>query len=504
MTDGEPREVLQPVGTLMESRVSVGQGNDELLRRFVKDNDEAAFEAIVQRHGPMVLAVCRRVLSDGHDAEDAFQATFFILARRASAIRNPAALGAWLHSVAVQVSTRARKARCRRDRWQVLTEHEVGRNDPADVEMRELKPVLDEEVERLPEKYRSPVVLCYLEGLSNTEAAEQLGWPVGTVKGRLARARSLLQGRLARRGVALGATLVALSGGLGQATAAVPPTLGATVTSQAVGVAAGAAPASPAVAALFHSGLNAMALGKLKMMAAVLACACGLGGIGTYLALTWRAIPAVPEQGHTAPVAENGQRASDREARTRPVGVPLVARLIGMRQAHVLDLGGLTADEFRRQVEQIAGAVRRPGLGGPQLPASPEVGLKLELTNTGKEELRVEVGGSQNQLSVDLQGPGAFYAPPMVAGIAPIQRPSSVLTIAPGATVIAADVPNLAFPKPGVGTRAYWTAPGDYRLAVEYVVGVSPPPDKTEPFGEGFGTVTVRTAPVLLKVIAAK
>jgi RNA polymerase sigma-70 factor (ECF subfamily) len=174
----------------------------ELLRRFITAGEEAAFAGLVRRHGAMVFGVCRRLLNDIHDAEDAFQATFLVLARRAASIRKPDAVASWLYGVAYRVARRARMAR----RTCPLTDavEPISSADPvAEASWRELRPVIDEELNRLPEKYRAPLVLCYLEGRTNEEAARLLGWTKGTVSGRLARARDLLRPRLARRGLAL-------------------------------------------------------------------------------------------------------------------------------------------------------------------------------------------------------------------------------------------------------------------------------------------------------------
>src|SRR5439155_14145624 len=162
---------------------------------------------LVARHGPMVWSVCRRLLTQVHDAEDAFQATFMVLVRKAARIQRRELLANWLYGVAYKVAARARGQAARRR----------GRETPdlvdpvqavADKPTDDVKAVLHEEVSHLPEKYRAPVVLCYLEGKSNEEAAENLDCPVGTVKGRLARARELLQRRLVRRGLAMTLALV--------------------------------------------------------------------------------------------------------------------------------------------------------------------------------------------------------------------------------------------------------------------------------------------------------
>jgi RNA polymerase sigma factor (sigma-70 family) len=487
------------------------EGDGALLARFSDDGDEAAFEVLVQRHGPMVLGVCRRYLGAGPDAEDAFQAIFLLLARRAATIRNPDAVGAWLYAVACDVAGRARKARSQRERARVLTERDAARTDPATTEWRELRPVLDEELGRLPEKYRAPVILCYLEDRSNAEAAEQLGWPVGTVKGRLARARSLLQTRLARRGVALGGGMAGWFGITGgsqaAAGAAVPPALGAATVLQALRVATGAAPAaagaSPAVAALYSGGLQAMGFAKVKV-AAALAALLGVfafSGVFTYNALAGRE-PSRQVQSRLTPVRPDAKDADKKPAdagSTEPAGVPLTARLVGAKDSYTLDLGGKTADEFRKQFPEGKGPVKP----GTRLPDSPKVDLKLELTNTGKEEIKVQVRGSENKLTLDLKGPGVVFAPFVVQNFLPVRRPPEVVTIAPGKTVTVTDVPTLAFPKPGTGSRAYWTAPGKYTLTVDYVLGVSPAP-KGAKEANGFGQVIIHSAPLTLNVVEKK
>jgi RNA polymerase sigma factor (sigma-70 family) len=219
-----------------------------LLRRFREDRNDNAFTALVRRHGPMVLAVCRRVLRDGQEAEDAMQATFLVLARKAGSLRRPEGLAAWLHGVAYRVARKARVGEARRK----AREHAVGCPEaiepPDDAVWRDLRPVLDAVIEGLPEKYREAVVLCYLQGRSNTEAARYLGCPSGTIASRLARARELLRGRLARRGLALSAGVLAVVLSKGTACAAIsegsPGLVAATVFSHASATssAVGAAP----------------------------------------------------------------------------------------------------------------------------------------------------------------------------------------------------------------------------------------------------------------------
>ena len=152
---------------------AVGDEDGELLRRFVAAREEAAFAGLVRRHGAMVLGVCRRLLNDTHEAEDAFQATFLVLARRAAAVRKRDSVASWLYGVAYRVSLKARAAAHRRPGGEPV--EPISTADPAaEAAWRELRPAIDEELSRLPEKYRAPLVLCYLEGKTNEEAARLL------------------------------------------------------------------------------------------------------------------------------------------------------------------------------------------------------------------------------------------------------------------------------------------------------------------------------------------
>jgi HlyD family secretion protein len=182
----------------------------ELLERFCRCRDEAAFKMLVERHGPAILGVCRRVLRHTQDAEDAFQTTFLALARKASTIGRGDSVGGWLYTVAYRISLRVRARTARRGGAEVpldeLTLAGVG-GDPADVlALRDLRPLLDAEIKRLPEKYRTAFVLCHLEDRTCDEAAQILGCPRGTVASRLARGRERLRRRLAGRGCLAGAS----------------------------------------------------------------------------------------------------------------------------------------------------------------------------------------------------------------------------------------------------------------------------------------------------------
>jgi RNA polymerase sigma factor (sigma-70 family) len=184
----------------------------QLLRQFVEQRDEAAFTALLRRHGPMVLGVCRQVLRDTHAAEDAFQATFLVLLHKAPSITRPELLGNWLYGVAYFTARNAHTSWARRRRReQRATERRSSSSFATERHAGELQPLL-EELARLPERYRQPVVLCDLQGRTRKEAACRIGCPEGTVSSRLARAHALLRRRLARRGFALsGAGLLALA-----------------------------------------------------------------------------------------------------------------------------------------------------------------------------------------------------------------------------------------------------------------------------------------------------
>jgi len=311
---------LRRIRRLLGSRTAAGHGDGQLLDRFVHAQDQAAFTALVERHGPMVLGVCRRVLHDEHDAEDVFQATFLVLVRKARALNQYGSLGNWLHGVAYRLAlhTRADIARRRIRERQVA---EVPECSAANRDWQELSGELDAELERLPFKYRAPVVLCYLEGKTNTEAAEELSWPVGTVKIRLARARELLRGRLSRRGLTLSAGLLAPT--LAErASAAVPAALlEATIEAATVFAADNAAELSLRAAQIAQGALHAMFRSQVKKLV-ILFIALGLAGIGTGILLSqevtfWSgsAGPENPAQAATA----SADPAAEKEDVPRPV-----------------------------------------------------------------------------------------------------------------------------------------------------------------------------------------
>jgi RNA polymerase sigma factor (sigma-70 family) len=290
-----------------------GEADGRLLGRFVAARDEAAFAALVRRHGPMVLGTCRRVLGHAQDAEDAFQATFLVLARKAAAVRRDALAG-WLHGVAHRVALEARSAAARRR----ARERQVGELPQPEVppaEPQDWRPLLDRELSLLREEYRSAVVLCDLEGRSRKEAARLLGVPEGTLSSRLARARALLARRLTKCGVTLAAgALAALAR---EAQAAAPAALARETVRVGLLVAAGEAAASAPVAGLTREVLKAMFLGKLKTVAATAAVLAALGAGG----VAWQA-GGRPGAAHAAPGADGEPADARKVEKPAPDGAP--------------------------------------------------------------------------------------------------------------------------------------------------------------------------------------
>jgi RNA polymerase sigma factor (sigma-70 family) len=266
--------ILQYLRSIVVQQHAQGVTDGRLLDLFLIHADEAAFEALVRRHGPMVLAVCRRVLHNAQDAEDAFQATFLVLVRKAASIRPREMLGNWLYGVAYRTALEARRAIGKR-RAKEKQASQMPRAETANDDIwTELRPLLDQELERLPDKYRAVLVLCDLEGKTRKEAAHQLNWPEGTVASRLARAREMLAKRLTRRGLALSGGSLAVILASNAPSACVPAALVSSTLKAALLFASGTAVAasviSTRVIAMTEGVLKTMLLSKLKLAPAVL------------------------------------------------------------------------------------------------------------------------------------------------------------------------------------------------------------------------------------------
>ena len=259
-----------PVQDLYTKRrlASLDLDDRTLLERFVTVRDEAAFEVLVRRHGPMVLGVCRRVLGNVQDAEDAFQATFLVLARRAHSLRNRDLLANWLYGVANRSARKARAIAARRSfHERQASPMATSALAPNEEDWGETRALLDKELEHLPSKYRMPLILCYLEGMTNEEAAAKLGWPVGSMSYRLARGRELLRQRLAQRGHALPSAAFAVM--LARNTA--PSTLPSSLVKATVDAALGNGAHSRSVAILLDAILKSMSRFRLAAYAVLLA-----------------------------------------------------------------------------------------------------------------------------------------------------------------------------------------------------------------------------------------
>jgi RNA polymerase sigma factor (sigma-70 family) len=336
-------DLLRQVRTLFGLGTVAGLTDAQLLERFTAQSAsgaeaiaaaEAAFEVLLARHGPMVLGVCRRALADPGDIEDAFQATFLVLVRRAGSVQVGDSLGRWLYGVARRVAAKAR-TRSERLRARSAPQGELAAPE-TEADQAHVLAALDEEVSRLPEKYRIPVILCHFEGLTHAQAAARLRWPVGTVSGRLSRARGLLKDRLVRRGLAPTAGSVGSLLALETARAAVREPLIAATAQAAAALAAGggtqAGTASATALALMNEVLRAAVAFKLKAAAAVL----------LIFAVAGAGVATVGAGFEAGARNQPGPRRSEQEPAVTPKPVP-----------------GRTADEIVAELEAMLKTARR-------------------------------------------------------------------------------------------------------------------------------------------------
>ncbi len=330
MAEGRGILLLRHLGGLLRPDRKDEPTDSGLLEQFVARRDEAAFAALVRRHGPLVLGVCRRVLRDAHDAEDAFQATFLVLARKAESLARPERVGNWLHGVAVRVACAARARAARRQRREAVVRPVTPPDPTSAAEAADLRAVLDEEVGRLPELCRAAFVLCYLEGRTYAQAARALGWPVGSVSSRLAQARGLLRERLTRRGVVPSAALVAVVLDREALAAVLPAPLVAATARAGAAFAAGAAveQAGGEAVRLGQAVLGGMALARVRATAALLLF---LGVVGIGAALVFHSAGAAgerpPPTGKDAAPHAVGQKAPRVDRHGDPLPDGAVARL---------------------------------------------------------------------------------------------------------------------------------------------------------------------------------
>jgi RNA polymerase sigma factor (sigma-70 family) len=352
MSIGQRNGFLGHLRGIILARDGNGQSDAQLLRSFLAQNDEAAFAALVRRHGPMVLGVCRRLLRDPCDAEDAFQATFLVLVRKAASLGRPEQVSNWLYGVAYRTALRARAERMRQHSLEKPL-YDIPADEPvAELVWQDLRPILDEELNGLPEKYRVPLVLCYFEGKTKRQAARHLGKPEGTVSTQLARGRDLLRERLVRRGLTLSAGVLAATLSHSAASAAVPGALMTSTVRAAVDLAAGKAAAgaiAAPVAVLTEGVMRAMFMTKLKFAAAVML-AVGLFAAGTG-GLFYQSRSEAATNSHSSSATAVGQRPrgddnvadSDVETRRR---IEMLVKQLNDQLAQLKD-----EEDVRRQKE---------------------------------------------------------------------------------------------------------------------------------------------------------
>jgi RNA polymerase sigma factor (sigma-70 family) len=445
---------VEPIGQLPDG---------ELLARFTARQEEAAFAALVQRHGRLVFGVCRRVLHDWHEAEDAFQATFLVLARKANTVGRGGAVGAWLHRVAYRVALKAKARSANRQR----RERQAGSGrcaDPlAEVTGRELLEALDEEVQRLPEDYRAPLVLCYLEGRTAEEAARQLGCGRRTLQRRLEQGRKGLRDRLRRRGLTLPAALLTL--GLTRADGAAVPATWTAATVRAA-LAARTGPVATAAGALAEAVLRGMTVPRAKILAALLVLGTLVFGTGVLAHQAQAQRPDAPAPA-AAPPAPRPAKGAEDDKKAAVTGRVLNADGQPVAGARVAGYAGLEFGSLSVQYQAKGlGEVRTDAEGRFRLPAPTAPGehfRDVELLAGAKGygpawSRAVPVGGADVTLRlppeaavvgrlIDLQGepvaraklravrviPETLQGPPFPQGVPPAKVGEDLAKMAPPA-----------------------------------------------------------------------
>jgi RNA polymerase sigma factor (sigma-70 family) len=331
--------------------------DSQLLAQYLGVANEQAFAMLVRRHGPLVLSVCRRILTNTHDADDAFQATFLVLARRARAIRKVDSLAAWLHGVALRLAIKMKSKSIKRQERERQGAKPAKQEGLPDLGVRESWEALHQELKRLPDKEQQPIFLCYFEGLTQEEAAQRLGWPRGTLKRRLERGRELMRVRLMRRGLCLAAIAFPFVNDVSASAAPVivPAALNDVTVEASVLVAARKALpvslASRQVFSLVQENVHAMMLSRLRTIAVVLL-ASVLGTFGAWLygfRETSESPKCVPTRAEAIPAAPMTVKTAKEEL------LPDVGRIVKM----------LSGAEFKSRMALVPGrVVERITFGG--------------------------------------------------------------------------------------------------------------------------------------------
>ncbi len=463
MKNGLPKvvEQLQQAGG--------GLTDDQLLARFVSTRDEESFAALLRRHGSMVFGVCRRVLANAHDAEDAFQATFLILARRAASVVKREAVGCYLYAVAYHTALEAARAKARRCAREKQVK-EMPHPEAAAVEEPDWLPLLDRELNRLSDKYRDAIVLCDLEGHSRKEAARLLGVAETTLSSRVAKARKLLARRLSVRGVGLPLSVIAATLATDAATAQVPGALVYSTARVASLVAAGQLTAvSKPAAALMKGVMKVMLVKKLKLMAGVLMVATAVGAIG----LACRPGDEARAQSASTPERVDGRPQSEVEALRKRV------ELLEYNLQLVLEKSAAQERELRAL--RGTSGTRHLGLpSGPTAPTSPSrVDVPLPLRPQSTPPAPANPLGPRPPIPPTPAPP----APGLLDGARPLEvAPLPTPNIPEAGPVnVPPPGPDLAPPRPTEPSVATGIEPIPAVRPAPGIPGAAPPPPALDP-----------------------
>lgn len=440
--------ILQQIRRLVEDQRMKDSSDEELLRQFSVSRDEAGFHALLRRHGPMVMDVCRAVLHNEADAEDAFQATFLILARKAGSIRKTAALGSWLHGVAYRTALQAQTEFARRRKH----ENRVPMREasaPEDLTWCEVQRVLHEELSQLAERHRSPLVLCYLEGKTQDEAAALLGLAKGTLKGRLERGRALLRERLVQRGLGPAAVLLASAWPAATASAVVPTAVLSSTVQAASLIAAGQAlPAgilSAQAVSLAKGAVQTMTVTKLVFVMLLML---AVGGVGIGFAVFG------PGEGRAVSASSVGQ-----QGEASPDSLPAEKR-------RVIPQVKVERDPPAGQVMQVTLASSRK-----EYRVGEAVDLIVTVKNNGKEAFSYAHYKLQDLYDFTMIGADGNEVKRMLNPVE-IEFASTLIKVPPGQAVVVKDgLQGVNLPKAGTNRylrHAFYPmeTPGVYRLRI--------------------------------------